>query len=384
MSSQRMMSAREACEALSIDRATLYSYVSRGLIRSEAANSSRRERQYSAEDVAKLKARKHSRRDPEAAARETLRWGMPVMESALTLITPDGHYYRGKNALELAQHGTFEHAAYLLWGEEQKIIEPQRTPRTQSGIGSDVSVIARMIAALVNMRAHDPMSLVWECAGALIGVFGDDSIAAEVAQAWGIGAEQMRLIEAALILCADHELNASAFAVRVAASTDADLRYALIAGLAALSGTKHGGAAQESLKLFKTVHSPERVGDVVTDMLNAGERIPGFGHRLYPDGDPRARLLMRLIREAYPNTPVVALADAIINSVSAITSLYPNVDYALALLERAANLPNGSAVGLFALGRSAGWIAHALEQYAAKTLIRPRARYTGTAPEAKS
>ncbi len=381
MSSQRMMSAIEACEALSIDRATLYSYVSRGLIRSEAANSSRRERQYSAEDVAKLKARKHSRRDPEAAARETLRWGMPVMESALTLITPDGHYYRGTSALELVQHSTFESVACLLWGE---ILEPQRTPSAQSKtVGLEVSPIARMIAALVSMSDHDPLGLVRACAAALIGDLGEGSIAEAVARAWGIP-DHAHLIESALILCADHELNASAFAVRVAASTDADLRYALIAGLAALSGTKHGGAAQETLRLFEMVGSPERAGDVVTDMLNAGERIPGFGHRLYPDGDPRARLLMRLIREAYPNAPVVVLADAIIASVHAITGLYPNVDYALALLERAANLPTGSAVGLFAMGRSAGWIAHALEQYAAKTLIRPRARYTGIAPEAKS
>ena len=379
MSSRRMMSAREVCEALSIDRATLYSYVSRGLIQSAAADSSRRERQYSAEDVAKLKARKHSRRDPEAAARETLRWGMPVMESALTRITPDGHYYRGESALALAECESFENVAHRLWGDGGKGLEPQR----EAQINSTLDPIGRMIVALVNAREPEPMSLVRECAAALIGRVGDGSIAAAVARAWGIP-DETRLIEAALIMCADHELNASAFAVRVAASTDADLSHALIAGLAALSGTKHGGAAEESLRLFETVRSPERAGDVVTDMLNKGERIPGFGHRLYPDGDPRARLLMRLIREAYPNAPIVALADAIIETVNAITGLYPNVDYALALLERAANLPSGSAVGLFALGRSAGWIAHALEQYAAKTLIRPRARYTGSAPEAKS
>jgi citrate synthase len=381
---QAYLSADEVCSILGIQAATLYSYVSRGLIRSVTTASKQRERQYAAEDVARLVAKAQNRRDPqvtaERAARESLRWGVPVLESALTLMTPHGHYYRGQSALELAQTHSFEAVAELLWDQPQAF---QSVPiMTALPIPATPAVIDRLIQTLLALPDAQSAHLLWAAARTVaLSNESHDSIAGLLTQVWGGDATLQRLINAALILCMDHELNASAFAVRVAASTDADLRHALMAGLAVLSGSKHGGATETALALLDAMPSVEQVRVMVTQYLNRGQRVPGFGHRLYPNGDPRAQLLLGLIQKAYPDAGVLAVADVLQAVMRDMTGLYANVDLALAVLQRAAGLPGGSALGLFALGRMVGWMAHALEQYAAHALIRPRAKYVGIMPD---
>jgi citrate synthase len=380
---QTYLSADEVCTILHIQPATLYSYVSRGLIHSVMTPSKKRERQYAAEDVARLVAKAQNRRDPqltaERAARESLRWGVPVLESALTLMTPHGHYYRGQSALHLAQTQSFEQAAHILWDQPLAFRPlPDAPPLTPS----HATVIDRLITTLLTLPDAEPGHLVWAAAQTVAASLeATDSVAELLARAWGGDARLLRLIDAALILCLDHELNASAFAVRVAASTNADLHHALIAGLAVLSGSKHGGATETTLALLDEMQTVAQVRDGVTRCLNRGERVPGFGHRLYPSGDPRAQLLLDLTRAAYPDADILPVVETLQAVMRDLTGLYANVDLALAVLQRAAALPEGSALGLFALGRMVGWMAHALEQYAANTLIRPRAQYVGIMPD---
>jgi citrate synthase len=197
----------------------------------------------------------------------------------------------------------------------------------------------------------------------------------QLAAAWHVPAPRTSLIRAALVLSADHEFNASAFAARVVASTGANLYGSTVAGLAAINGPRHGGVTRQVTRLFDEFGKAGEFG---------GERrdLPGFGHPLYPDGDVRAATLFAMMREALPRSPELALAERLAVAVEASGGPKPNIEFATVTLERALGLPHESALALFLLGRTVGWIAHALEQAAHGALIRPRARYVGPRPAA--
>jgi citrate synthase len=184
------------------------------------------------------------------------------------------------------------------------------------------------------------------------------------------------LIRRALVLLADHELNASTFTARCAASTGLNLYDAVIAGLAALKGPKHGGAGVLASQLVKTLVDRD-VAPVVRERVALGERFAGFGHGVYKRGDPRAQsLLNALSRAGAPRKFTREVPERIAEA----TGEFVNIDYALAVLVHALRLPAGSELALFAMARSVGWIAHASEQLQHGKLIRPRARYVGPAP----
>lgn len=395
---KRYLSAGEAAEALSVSKATLYAYVSRGLIRSEAAETTSRARRYLAEDVYKLRERKEYRRDPAQVAQDALYWGTPVLDSALTLITDGGLYYRGRNALGLAQTGTFEQAAALLWTDDTaqhgyfdtqadvgailRRIDPALTPMQRIVVAltlaDDLAAFDLQPDAVARTGAR---ILTLITAAVTMQPVRVERIAVQLQRAWRADDARIeRLIEAALILCADHELNASSFAARVAASAGANPYAVVVAGLMTLSGFKHGGASAQVAAFFREIGTEKRIAGVIGDRLRRGEGIPGFGHALYPDGDPRAKLLLELVWEAYPDTPETRFARAIAGQVSRVIGQEANVDFALVALARAVDLPDDAPISLFALGRTAGWIGHAIEQYASGALIRPRARYTGEKP----
>jgi citrate synthase len=171
-----------------------------------------------------------------------------------------------------------------------------------------------------------------------------------------------------LVLLADHELNASTFAVRVVASTGARLTHCVMGGLAAVSGPRHGGAS-ERLRAFLTgLETPEDAAAAVEARLQQGERLPGFGHIYYRDEDPRAVELLSVVKP----DPVLA---AVLDAGRAMAGVEPNVDFGLIAVERTFGLPPGAAIALFAMGRSVGWIAHVFEQRASGALIRPRAEF---------
>ena len=187
------------------------------------------------------------------------------------------------------------------------------------------------------------------------------------------------VIRTALVLCADHELNVSAFTARCAASAGASPYDVVSAAMATLKGYKHGGAADRVLALLAEADTPARARASIANRLRGGERLPGFGHPLYPGGDPRAALLLRLA-EASGNTVEWRRARAVLKAGADALHDLPNLDFGLAAVTRAYGLPAQAPVLLFALGRTVGWIAHAIEEYASGRLIRPRARYTGVAP----
>jgi citrate synthase len=209
--------------------------------------------------------------------------------------------------------------------------------------------------------------------------FSEQSIAQTLCNYWQ-KPETEYLISTALIFCADHELNASSFAARVVASTNATPYAAVSGGLAALGGSKHGGHTERVEAFLREADSPEQVARVMVGRMRRGEPIPGFGHPLYPQGDPRGRELLRLVGEAYPDSPAVALAQAAIHAAADLIGEAPTVDLALVTLSQTLGLPEGTPLTLFALGRTIGWIGHAMEQYRLDRLIRPRARYVGEKP----
>jgi citrate synthase len=192
--------------------------------------------------------------------------------------------------------------------------------------------------------------------------------------------QALPLLSAALILCADHELNVSSFTARCVASAGAPPYAVVSAGLAALQGGKHGGMSARIEAFLQESGSPQQARSALAQRIRRGEAVPGFGHPLYPEGDPRGRLLLAQVCAAYPHASGVVLAQAVVEAAHAAALEPPNIDFALATLCTALNLPPGTAIMLFALGRTIGWLGHAMEEYQADRLIRPRAHYIGVLP----
>ena len=388
--SPKYLTAAEAAARLGVHRSTLYAYVSRGQVRAEADPKKAHASRYLTADVERLRDRKQARLHPGDAARKTLHFGLPVMQSAITLIENGRLFYRGHDALELARSSTFEDAIGILWqgaGDRPRSVRipaPVRTSMRRFAPADRLQVVLPF-AAHADRRAADSSPRGAVASGSRIMhalVFAATlrtlprrmSIAAHLATAWHVRhAKAIDLIDAALILCADHELNVSAFAVRVAASAGASLYDAILAGLCALRGARHGGQTDLVEDLLDESSTPDRLPMTIERRMARGDHVPGFGHPLYPDGDPRSRLLCELITETLDARWVEAVQRAGLDVIGE----FPTVDVGLVLLRRALRLPRGSAFLLFALGRSAGWIAHAMEQYASPHVIRPRALYSG-------
>ena len=384
------MSAAEAAAALGVSRATLYAYVSRGLLASEPGPGPTRARRYPRAPVEDLIARRERTRDRELAAHGQLHWGLPVLDSELTLIQDGRAYVRGHDLVTLSRERTFEEVAALLWtGDpaEAAALLPAGVdaPGPVLGGGPVVAALAAHLTAagetsLATLGAGDAAALRGAArvvAGlfAAAGARGPGRLAERLARGWGC--DRPRDIEAALILSADHELNVSAFTARTVASADAGVEHVLLAALCALRGRRHGGLTDrvEALVRDAAADGPARAAERA---LTDGGALPGFGHPLYPDGDPRGAELLRLATPEGPAvTGLVALAEEQLG-------VRPTLDLGLAALSRALALPPGAALGLFALGRSAGWVAHALEARRDDRLVRPRSRYTGPPPVGSS
>ena len=400
---ERYLSAGRAAEELGVSVATLYAYVSRGMVRSEAVGGRKRNRRYRAEDVRRLKERKERRRDPDGVVEGALSWGTPVMESGITLIEDGRVYYRGREVGDLASHKSIEQVAALLWTGDETLAEDlfvfedkppsQRTGdvlRTVAGMTPvEVFQVLLPLAAAEDPAAYDLRPEAVARTGArmlelmVVAASGGNGqgLAEALRQGWapeeaGAGA----LLDAALVYCADHELPVSTFAARCVASSGASPYAVVLAGLAALGGVKHGGEVELVEAFLREVETAGDARAVISGRLRRGERIPGFGHSLYPEGDPRGAGLLHLTTEAYPTSPAVQRSGAVAQEVLRLMDSRPNVDFALATLARTLSLPAGAAVALFGLGRTVGWIGHAIEQYENDTLIRPRARYTGNHP----
>ncbi|MFO1327333.1 MAG: citrate synthase [Rubrivivax sp.] len=402
----RLLDSRQAAALLGIKLETLYAYVSRGLLKGRMATRGQG-RRFHRDELEALRARR------SGAAAQALRYGEPVLETRLTRMTPQGPAYRDRLATQLAADGTpYEAVAEWLWSGDG----PEAAPRWPApGRWPQARLLLRLLPpgspplaalalALPALAATDPLRfdtdpqalmararvLIPQLAAAVAlatdarrlapALAAGDTVSA-LAIALGVAPEPeaLDLLRCALVLCADHELNASTFAARVAASTGADLHACLGAALAALSGPRHGGASEQVEQLMHEAGRPARAAATVAARLRRGERLPGFGHPLYPDGDPRAAMLMARAaalgaRQARLRT-LLALADAMRDAGRPA----PNLDVSLAATCAALRLPPGMGPALFALGRVAGWVAHVLEQQESGTVLRPRARYVGEA-----
>ncbi len=185
------------------------------------------------------------------------------------------------------------------------------------------------------------------------------------------------LIRAALILCADHELNVSSFTARCVASAGANPYMIVLAGLAALEGPKHAGITRRIETMLNELRSDRNPARALEDRLRRGEALYGFHHPLYENGDPRARVLLDLLQSK--SADVIASRE-IVRAAQEMLDERPTLDFALVVLAQSMRLPDDAALTLFALGRTIGWIGHAIEQYASGELIRPRAKYVGMLP----
>lgn len=390
------LSAREASAELGISPATLYAYVSRGMIRSEPGSEART-RRYRAEDVRALK----ERRTPAEAPRglKSFDADLPALDTAVSTITEQGPIYRGVNCIALAEADTLEHAATLLW--DAASVDPFRadnlpmvSPAMQAIAAAAAAAppIDRTIAVLALAAGADPRAFSRAAEGrALIGgrilrlvvaTMLNTAPAAEplhrqIARAWApADPAAADLIRRVLVLLADHELNASTFTVRCAASTGLNLYDATIAGLAALKGPRHGGAGALASQWVRSLVEGDAAA-LVRERVALGERFAGFGHGVYREGDPRARALLKALARAGAS---VRLTRDIPAHVLEASGEFANIDYALAVLALHLKLAPGSEIALFAMARTVGWIAHASEQLRSGGLIRPRARYTGPWP----
>src|SRR6201996_6261047 len=399
------LTATEAAALLGVSVPTLYAYVSRGMLHS-SPDAHGKHRLYDAAEVRRLARRKADGKRAGKVAQKGLDWGVPVLESSITLVADGRLLYRGHDAIELAQTASLEDIAALLWEcSPRRIADAPAAPLAAAQwaawlkLWGDSTPLDRALVLLPAAAAHMPR--VWalgrdaqlDTACAVMRLLAAAMISAtpsneplhrQLAHAWGVrNRAQINVLRAALVACADHELNASTFTVRCITSTGTHLFGAVAGGLAALSGPRHGG---ETTRIAALLDEAARAPDLDRYLANRlarhehgvhGPVLSGFGHPLYPDGDPRARLLLAMLTDCAPARSTLPDVLALARTVRDTTGAEPTVDFALAAIERVLMLPSGAAFTLFAVGRVVGWIAHAMEQTRDGRLIRPRARYIG-------
>ena len=390
MADDEWISAEAACQRLGVRPQTLYAYVSRNPVQVRADPSDPRRSLYHVADIAVLAKRKtRSRRVADVAAL-AIAWGEPVLESAITTVAHGRLFYRGRDAVLLAETETLESVARLLRGEPDDHI-PGDPPVLSASWGADDNARVRVLRTLALRAAMDlPLQgrasraldteaaqLLHSVADAIAGAPGTDLIHRRLARGWGQDPDgpAADLTRRLLVLTADHELNPSAFAARVTASTGASLAACATAGLTTLSGPRHRGAfvagdafVEEAARLG----GPEAVSRRLRDDLS----LPGFGHKLYPEGDPRAAAVLHRIPDAQSFLDLAEMVED-------IAGLRPTIDFALVAACRSMNLPTDAPFQIFTAARCAGWIAHAIEQAQGDSVIRPRARYSGPALDAR-
>ncbi len=399
MQSLASLSALEAARLLGVKPQTLYAYASRGLLRRTGTGKRRR---YLVEDLERLQLRQRARAGHGPVAAAALSFGQPVLDTRITDIDERGPRYRGHSALELAEQGrSFEAVAELLWSGELLETAPLWQPfagaqRLRGAAPASLEALLLKLPSLTQLAAERHLRareaelalgrhLIRTLAQLLTGPQprrAPCSIAQLLSvRCRGIDARRARAaLDMALVLLADHELNASSFAARIAASTGAHLLACTQAALATLTGPRHGGACDRVEALLVEAEGLPQFSRVIEERSRRGEALPGFGHPLYPQGDPRAQPLLErahALSRSSPRArkrvePALALAR-----VMQRQGLPATVDFGLVALTRALGMAPGSAALLFALGRSAGWVAHVLEQRSSEMVLRPRARYLG-------
>lgn len=410
--SSDFLSAAEAAEFLGVSKATLYSYVSRGMLVSVALEPGSRQRSYRRADLASLRHRSTFRKNPDLAATEVIEFGTPILTTSISQITETEHSYRGISSRELAHRFSFEQVAEFLWtGQPAAGLDGVKLPPPRDIWAQNVNVraaehaldtagsaepvpsgyallspVERLQTALPVMEKDDVHAyganptvllpaaarIVLQLAGFSTGAAYEGSLAATLGRAWNADAAKLNAL---LVLVADHELNIATFTARCVASAGASIYQAVLAGLAALQGYKHlYGQVAEAKEFFAEVVREGSPASVVRRYMRQRGAVPGFHNpyrRLYAGKDPRVAGLVELLVDA-PRYPLLLET---LEVAEAATGEHPRVDFALAVSEPLLGLPEDTIFSLIALGRTAGMIAHVFEQYGSDRVIRPRARY---------
>ncbi|MFI6559807.1 citrate synthase [Streptomyces sp. NPDC050534] len=399
---ERRLTTKEAAELLGVKPETVYAYVSRGQLGSRRVPGGRGST-FDAQEVEALA--KRNRRESSGSSPSG---GELSVRTRITLIEPSAYYFRGVDATELATRHTYEEVAEWLWTGHLRpgitftapeasvaaarqavdalpehtgptdrlriaaiaaaVADPLRFDLSEDNVlGTARTLIPTLVAALppASRRGrHDDGPLarrLWTCLSAKK---ADEA--------------SLRVIDTALALLVDHDLAASTLAVRVAASARAHAYAAVSAGLGVLEGPLHGAASGLAHRLLMDVLDEGDAAPVIAEELRAGRRIPGLGHRLYPGEDPRARVLFGLLEEIPQAAPALAAARDIVATTARHTPLHANVDLALAVFTASSGMPATAGETIFAVARTAGWIAHALEEYGERPLrLRPSGHYVG-------
>jgi citrate synthase len=395
------LSAAETARRLGIKQATLYAYVSRGQLQAHRPGDARVS-MFHPDEVERLQAR------PARAARPEL-----SIPSAVTLIRPDGPYYRGVSAISLTATHAYEQVADLLWHGPDGSSHTWPAPEaTAAGIAASQTLplgalpIEKLQTAVTLMAPADPLRYdvtapaVLRVAPvlitAMVACLGSNAqtthgpraqrsqpLAAALSARLAArppSAALTRAVNTAMILLADHELAASTVAVRIAAANRSPVYGCIATGLGVLYGPWHGGTSLHAEDMLSQIRSPEHADAVISAHLSRGDPLWGFGQPIYTNGDPRATALLHLILGSAP-----ARQRTTIKRVLAFTAEnalpQPNIDFALAALTYCWSLSRGAGQAIFAVARTAGWIAHAIEEYERKTSYRIRATYTGPPPQ---
>jgi citrate synthase len=386
-----LLTAPQAADRLGIKLDTLYAYVSRGRLRSVMVPGTR-ERRYRSEDIQALLDARSGTRLPANPDPEAL---MPVIGSSICLIENGRFYYRGQDAICLSEGATLEEVARLLWLDEAAAELAYPSGPSQSGSAASISGLVERCQIRLTALGDEDLSALdltrarvartgWRILRELTACIAPtlpspDPIHRRLAAAWRLTEAGADVIRRCLVLMADHELNPSTFVARCVASTGATPYGVVAAALSALSGRFHGGETARAEGLLHELLEGDDPIAVMAGRLARGERLPGFGQPLYPEGDPRAIAILAALAQAAPEAH--ALAERAAEAGLRLIGRHPNVDFALAATAIGLGLPRDSALGLFIVGRTVGWIAHAIEQYESGILIRPRARYLGARPE---
>jgi citrate synthase len=393
-----LLSAADAARQLGVKVETVYAYVSRGLLtrREHAAASG-----FDPGEVARLCARARRGQAPKPT--------LLLVASQLTEIMDQAIYYRGRDVTQLALELPFERVAEWLWGapaaESRSFVAPKAAVAlaraVQNGMPDGalplerLRVIAAVLGSADALRYETSQAAAVATARALIAGMIDalprvtlQPIAANEAaplsgRLWSRLTQlrpnpaRLRALDAAMGLCADHALSPSTLAVRIAASQRADPYSLIQTGLGALGGALHGAASLSAEELLQEVERGADPASVIGARLRRGERIAGFGHGLHPSGDPRASTLLALLPEAFAHNRALDAAQRVREVMSSRGLPAPNIDFALAALARTAQMQHGASEAIMAVCRSAGWIAHALEEYASPTAFPWRTLYIG-------
>ncbi|KOU22372.1 citrate synthase [Streptomyces sp. WM6372] len=401
---ERRLSTRQAAELLGVKPATVYAYVSRGQLTSRRDPVGRGS-SFDAREVEALALR--SRREAAAAPGAEL-----SVRTALTLIEPDRYYFRGVDAVELASRYRYEEVAEWLWTgalpRGARFTAPPEAlaaaRRAVAALPEHSGPIDRLRVATAAAAVTDPLRfdlsaeavlgsarcLIPTLVGALPevgppGWRGDGRLARQLwtrLTAREPDPDALATLDLALALLIDHDLAASTLAVRVAASARAHPYAAVSAGLGVLEGPLHGAAGRLAHRMLAEALERGGAAPVVADHLRAGRRVPGLGHRLYEGEDPRATALFARLEGVPQAGPALAAAREVVATAAARRGgLHANVDLALAVLTVSSGMSAEAGETVFAVSRTAGWMAHALEEYQERPLrMRPSGQYQGPRP----